>query len=160
MTVRYFLLHIREAFIGKVAGITEDNFVLVDTSLPAEAAAKDYEEKLKALNKSSYDALLLGMGPDGHTCSLFPGHPLLDETSCAVAPITDSPKPPPSRVTLTYPVLNNAKVAAFVCTGDGKKEVVKAILEDGVDYPAGRVKPKEGELYWILDKPAAALLSL
>ena len=110
----------REALIGKVDGITEASFVLVDTSMPVEAAAKDYEAKLAALGKASYDVLLLGMGPDGHTCSLFPGHALLDEASRQVAPITDSPKPPPERVTLTYPVLNAAQADVFVCTGEGK----------------------------------------
>ena len=155
-----FLRQIREALIGKLRGITRDNFVMVRTSFDPDAAAKDYAEKLFRLGKKSLDLLLLGMGPDGHTCSLFPGHPLLNETKLTVVPITDSPKPPAQRITLTYPVLNAAKAVAFVCTGEGKREVVKAILEDGADYPAARVRPEgENELYWILDQPAASLLS-
>lgn len=98
------------------------------------------------------------MGPDGHTCSLFPGHVLLDERKMLVAPITDSPKPPPQRVTLTYPVINNAKMCIFVCTGAGKVQMVEDILKHKKDFPATRVMPNNGELVWILDAPAAANL--
>lgn len=98
------------------------------------------------------------MGPDGHTCSLFPGHKLLDETGCLIAPICDSPKPPPSRVTMTYPLINNAKSCVFAMAGQGKAEMVKRILNDKEDLPAGRVKPVNGDLYWIVDEAAAALI--
>ena len=156
----------KEKVIGEVEGICEENFVIVNTALPPEAAAADYAKKLEALGceKSSsgfpiIDLLLLGMGPDGHTCSLFPGHSLLDEGSKIVAHITDSPKPPPERVTLTYPVLNSAKNAVFVSTGDGKKDVIERILKHSDrTYPAARVAPKDGNLIWILDVPAASKL--
>lgn len=94
------------------------------------------------------------MGPDGHTCSLFPGHPLLKETQKWIAPITDSPKPPPSRVTMTFPVVNNARVCAFAVSGKEKADTIKKILVDKDDLPAGRVNPKSGQVYWIMDKDA------
>ncbi|MPC23988.1 6-phosphogluconolactonase [Portunus trituberculatus] len=129
---------------------------------PVQAAAKDYEEKIRAKFPDSdwpqFDLLLLGMGPDGHTASLFPGHPLLDEQSVWVAAIADSPKPPPCRVTMTFPVINKARCCAFAMAGEGKADMVKRILGDGEELPSGMVQPTGGELLWILDKSAASKL--
>jgi len=156
----------KEKVIGEVQGISEDSFVKVDITLSPENAAEDYEIKLKSLNCAvsddgfpRFDLLLLGMGPDGHTCSLFPNHPLLEERAKVVAHITDSPKPPPERVTLTYPVLNHAKNVIFVSTGDGKKDVLEKILKNNdSNFPATRVSPINGNLTWILDEAAASKL--
>lgn len=153
----------KEKLSGIICG--DNNFVTVDTINldDVEKAAQDYEEKLKKLRPGQqpprFDLLLLGMGPDGHTCSLFPGHALLEETGRFVAPISDSPKPPPNRVTLTYPVLNNASAVVFVSTGEGKKDVLERVLKQkDMQLPATRVRPTNGELLWILDKPAASKL--
>ncbi|KAK4114124.1 6-phosphogluconolactonase [Canariomyces notabilis] len=102
-----------------------------------------------------FDLLLLGCGPDGHTCSLFPGHELLRETSAWVAPIEDSPKPPPVRITLTLPVVTHAVKVAFVATGAGKKEILKDIFEEGKGLPCALVNQGTGErCSWFVDNAA------
>ncbi|KAG8429174.1 hypothetical protein GDO86_007167, partial [Hymenochirus boettgeri] len=109
--------------------ISESQFVTIDPTLPVEKAAEDYTKKLKELFSGNdlpkFDLLILGIGPDGHTASLFPGHPLLEVTDKIVAPISDSPKPPPERVTLTLPVINAAKTVVFVATGESKATILK-----------------------------------
>lgn len=138
--------------------------VKLTEGLAPPAAAADYEEKLKGMDMADgvpvFDMILLGMGPDGHTASLFPGHPLLDVTDMAVASITDSPKPPPGRITLTLPVLNAGRNVLFVTTGGGKAEVLHEIFHGSKDVllPAARVRPDTG-VEWLLDAPAAAQLS-
>ncbi|CAK9803119.1 PGLS [Anthophora plagiata] len=147
--------------IGKIP-VTEEQFIKINPDLSAEDAAKDYIKKMSVFfppdRVPCFDVLLLGLGPDGHTCSLFPGHKLLNEASLWVCPINDSPKPPPSRITLTLPVINNAKKCIFAITGSSKAEIVKRILQDRENLPAGRVQPHSGELYWILDEDAAKFL--
>ncbi|XP_015586040.1 6-phosphogluconolactonase [Cephus cinctus] len=139
--------------------ITEDQFIKIDPYLSAEDAAKDYIKKMSVFfppdSLPKFDVLLLGMGPDGHTCSLFPDHRLLEEMSVWVSPINDSPKPPPSRITLTFPVINNASTCIFAITGSSKADMIKRILKDKEGLPAGRVQPTNGSLYWILDRGAA-----
>ncbi|XP_070576036.1 6-phosphogluconolactonase-like [Ptychodera flava] len=158
-TYKYF----KENLFGKV-NIPKENIFAVDPSLTVEDAAKDYAKKLSCIptenNLPVFDMLVLGMGPDGHTCSLFPGHKLLEEASVTVAPISDSPKPPPCRVTLTFPVVNAAKCAMFISGGASKAEVVQRVLEgnESEPLPAARVKPSNGELHWFLDNGAAGAL--
>ncbi|KAL4702441.1 hypothetical protein ACJJTC_017647 [Scirpophaga incertulas] len=141
--------------------LNEDQFLSIKQGVTAEEAAKDYAEKLnKVFNGEDikFDLLLLGMGPDGHTCSLFPAHPLLQENKLTVASITNSPKPPPERITLTYPVINNARNCIFAISGASKAEMIKRILLDKEELPAGQVKPHTGSLYWIVDDAAAKYL--
>ncbi|KAJ3188367.1 6-phosphogluconolactonase [Gaertneriomyces sp. JEL0708] len=114
------------------------NPALIDN--PSKAAS-DYVEQLHQVfgqGTPAFDLILLGMGPDGHCCSLFPGHKLLDFNDALIAPITDSPKPPPSRITFTYPLVNNATTNLFVVTGEGKADVLHRIIDLKEDFPSGR----------------------
>uniref|UniRef100_A0A914UII3 6-phosphogluconolactonase n=1 Tax=Plectus sambesii TaxID=2011161 RepID=A0A914UII3_9BILA len=131
----------------------------------AEACASNYEAHLRSWRPAlkegwpQFDLLLLGLGPDGHTCSLFPDHPLLKENKKWIAPIVDSPKPPKCRITITIPVVNHAFNVAFIATGENKASVVKSIVKDGSsEYPAGLVKPVSGNLHWFLDAGSASQL--
>jgi 6-phosphogluconolactonase len=104
-----------------------------------------------------FDLLLLGCGPDGHTCSLFPGSDLLRDEDAWVLYITDSPKPPPKRITISLPVAQAGLKIAFVATGGGKKDIMKQIFdtEEGQQLPCGLVNHKgEGRVSWFVDYPA------
>ncbi|NXR69997.1 6PGL phosphogluconolactonase, partial [Rhadina sibilatrix] len=109
-----------------------------------------------------FDLLVLGVGPDGHTCSLFPGHALLQEQNSLISPILDSPKPPAQRVTMTLPLLNSSRSVLFVASGASKAPVLKRILEgqEEAPLPAARVRPRSSRLRWLLDEEAAKELQI
>jgi 6-phosphogluconolactonase len=105
------------------------------------------------------DLVLLGLGVDGHTASLFPGSPVLKETFRTVAAVHAAAASVPQRFTLTYPVLNAAACVIYIVSGAEKAKVVKAALADSTTtVPAAMVRPSDGRLLWILDRAAAAAL--
>ncbi|KAL9535875.1 putative 6-phosphogluconolactonase [Sphaerulina musiva] len=130
----------------------------------AQECADQYEQTLVSIfaQRDSvklplFDLILLGCGPDGHTCSLFPDHPLLREKNAWILSINDSPKPPPKRITLSLPVVVHASKIAFVATGAGKKEVIKKIFEteQGASLPCGLVNAQAAErVSWFCDAAA------
>ncbi len=126
-----------------------------------EQAAERYSETLERELGSPprLDVALLGLGPDGHVCSLFPGHRLLDHGGW-VAALDDSPKPPSQRITLTLSSLHQARVIALAAFGSAKAEVVREVLEDPrCSLPAARVLRQAGESVAFLDSDASSLLT-
>jgi len=146
--------------------ILPDHIHAIDVNLldDLEELSDAYEKELirefaqkDAARFPVFDLILLGMGPDGHTASLFPGHELLSEEDRWVAYVEDSPKPPPKRITFTYPVINHAARVAFVAAGKEKVDMLESVLDDPeAGLPSARVRPVfPGKLYWFVDDAAA-----
>lgn len=131
-----------------------------------ERAAADYERLLREVFQVApgvpprLDLVLLGLGADGHTASLFPGTPALRETTRLVAAVS-AERLGVSRLTLTLPVLNAAAVILFLVSGEAKAEALRAVLEPTrpePPLPARLVRPRDGTLTWLVDAAAARLL--
>ena len=101
-----------------------------------------------------FDLILLGLGEDGHTASLFPGSPALDEKSRLVVRVDGAPKPPPARVTFTLPLLGAARHVVFLVTGKDKNAALRRVLNGDASLPASRVVPRDGTLAFLADSAA------
>jgi 6-phosphogluconolactonase len=110
-----------------------------DTPATVEEAVKDYQSQLKGV---SIDLNILGVGPDGHVASLFPGVANLDDTRDIFA-ITDSPKPPASRISFTMSFINQAREVWIVAAGESKADAVAMIVEGDLHIPASYVSGRE-----------------
>lgn len=124
-----------------------------------EAAAAAYSAEMKEHGSDQFDILMLGVGPDGHIASLFPGFPQLDVDDRIAVGVTGSPKPPPERVSLTFPALNRATSVWFLVSGEGKADAVAKAVggADLHDTPAAGVTGSE-ETIWFLDRGSASRL--
>jgi len=126
----------------------------------AEAGAAAYDLAVREHGAGEFDVLMLGVGPDGHVASLFPGHRTLDVDDRVATWVDDSPKPPPQRITLTFEALNRSRSVWFLVSGGEKAGAVAAArATDGTVHvtPARGVAGRE-ETVWFLDEPAASRL--
>jgi 6-phosphogluconolactonase len=122
-----------------------------------DAAASDYA---RVIGSTAFDVLLLGVGEEGHTASIFPDSPAVHEVSLSVVAVRDCPKPPPTRVSLTLPAIRRARQVWLVTTGEAKADPVSRALAGAteVEIPAAGARGTERTL-WLLDSAAAAKLS-
>jgi 6-phosphogluconolactonase len=149
----------REAMFDK-APVSAKNIHPVPVDGTPEDAARRYERTLQqtygaaTLDRARplFDVTLLGLGPDGHTASLLPGEPVLEERKRWVAAVSHGR--PEVRITMTYPVIESSKLVAFLVSGSEKAPIFRAIRAGGSDVPAARVQPV-GELFWFTDRAAA-----
>lgn len=145
----------REAFLDRLGVGRVHPMPAHDCAWSAAEAADRYAE---ALPETPFDVVLLGMGPDGHVASLFPGFEAqLGETTRRVVEVFDSPKPPPVRLSLTFPALNHTRATWLLVSGEGKAEAVsRALAATGsvLDTPARGVHGID-ETLWLLDRAAA-----
>nr|WP_221381807.1 6-phosphogluconolactonase [Actinoplanes polyasparticus] len=122
-----------------------------------EAAAARYaaELRLGGADLPPFDVLMLGVGEDGHVASLFPEHPVLNETGSTTAAVHNSPKPPPNRITLTMPTIQSADEVWLIAAGPDKTDSVSRALDGDKLLPAAHATGRT-KTYWLLDKAAAA----
>jgi 6-phosphogluconolactonase len=149
----------REAMLAR-APVPPENIHPVPANGTPEEAATRYERILQAAYGAAvldparplFDITLLGLGPDGHTASLLPGEPVLQERKRWVAAVSHGR--PEVRLTMTYPVIESSRQVAFLVAGKEKAAIFSAIRAGSSQVPAARVKPV-GELVWFVDRAAA-----
>ena len=153
--------HARAAFIDAVGVPAHRVHAMPSTAdaVDVDEGAEAYETELHERGPEAFDVLMLGVGPDGHVASLFPGFTQLDVTDRTTVGVTGSPKPPSERISLTYPRLNKSTSVWFLVSGSGKAEAVARALggADPHEIPASGVSGLE-ETIWFLDRESASAL--
>ncbi|WP_193611529.1 6-phosphogluconolactonase [Nocardioides lijunqiniae] len=150
----------RRAFLDAVGATQVHEMPASDAYDDVEAAALAFEETVHAHGVGEFEVVMLGIGPDGHVASLFPGRPELTVEDRIAVSVTDSPKPPPERISFTYSALNRTRSTWLIASGEGKAEAVaKALADDGSihDTPARGVQGQV-DTVWFLDREAASQL--
>jgi 6-phosphogluconolactonase len=156
----------RTAFLDEVGAFRVHTAPSSSEVGSAEEAAASYADTIRTQGGSHLDILMLGIGPDGHVASLFPGHPGLDAAGVDAIAVHESPKPPPDRVSLTFEALNRAQAVWFLVSGEAKADAVRRALAEvapGDAAAALRETPARGvtgrtETTWFLDAAAASLI--
>jgi 6-phosphogluconolactonase len=152
----------RETLLAQIPA-PEKNIYPIPTGGDPDQAAWTYEATLKRAygadsldpDRPLFDLVLLGLGDDGHICSLLPGAPALEERRRWAVPVAQGR--PETRITLTYPPVQSSRLTAFLVVGERKAEAVRAVRSGDSALPGARLRP-EGELVWLLDRAAARLI--
>ena len=150
----------REAMLDAAPAPPANIHPIPTVGLDPEAAAAAYQSELQRAYGASallpdrplFDVCLLGLGDDGHTASLIPGEPALDEREKWVAVVAHGR--PETRITLTFPAINASRRIAFLVSGESKRAILREILAGGSNKPAARVSPM-GEVVFLVDRAAA-----
>ena len=153
----------QEALLGP-AGVPPENVHRILGELDAGRAAARYEDELRQFfggaEPPRFDLVLLGLGDDGHAASLFPGSPALEEKARWAVAVEHTAPPPPlvPRVTLTFPVLNSARLVVFLVSGQAKAQRLAqalAVTAGPEPFPAMCIQPAAGKVLWLVDRAAA-----
>ena len=153
----------KEDFLNRLP-VSQNQIHAMPRDVPPEKGALKYQREIIGFVQLEhgefpvFDLIFLGVGTDGHTASLFPGQQALKQREAWVVAVKGG-NPNVNRLTLTYPVLNQARQIVFLVSGRGKSEILKTIFENRqAGLPAQMIQPINGKLIWLVDREAASLL--
>jgi 6-phosphogluconolactonase len=153
---------IKSILFDKIAIPASNIYIIPVNFLPGEGALQ-YEKKIKSFFKNEpvrFDLVLLGLGENGHTASLFPGTAVLTEKTAGIRQVYVHAEKM-YRITMTAPLINQAHHILFIVTGERKKKILKSVLTGPYQpqkYPAQLIQPKDGQLCWFVNRSAAELI--